>query len=106
MKLSIRDGNLYADNLKLCYCEAGNGRDDLPTGRYTVETQFAHVHGKTLPDANGIGWIGAAHECDVVLGSVRGKHGLVPSQSYVSRLLALLEVAEGRGQTVILEIEQ
>lgn len=105
MKLSIRDGCFYADNIFLCYCEAGNGRDDLLPGRYEVETQFAHVHGKTLPDAVGLGWIGTDRGCDLLLGSVRGKHGLVPSQSHVRRLLALLEVAEGRGETVMLEVE-
>ena len=105
MKLSIRDGNLYADNLKLCYCEAGNGRDSLQPGHYPVETQFAHVHGKTLPDAVGLGWLGDIVGCDVVLGHVLGRDGLLPSANPVRRLLALLEVAEGRGQTVMLEVE-
>lgn len=105
MKLSIRDGCFYADNLKLCNCEVGNGRPNLPTGCYPVETQFAHVHGKTLPDAVGLGWIGDLVGCDVILGHVFSRDGLLPSANPVRRLLALLEVAEGRGETVTLEVE-
>lgn len=104
MNLSVKDGVFYADNLQLCYCEAGNGRPNLPTGRYEVAKQFSHVHGKVLPDAYDLGWIGATHECDIVLGGVRGKNGVVPSQNSLGRLLALLEVAEGNGSTVWLEV--
>lgn len=104
MNLSIKDGILYVDNLRFCLAEAGNGRPNLPTGRYEVATQYAHVHGKVLPDAIGLGWIGASHECDVVLGSVRGRNGVLPSQGSLSRLLAMLEVAEGNGSTVWLEV--
>lgn len=71
MKLLISDGVFYVDNVFLCYCEAGNGRDDLQLTRCEVSTQFAHAHGKVLPDAVGLGWIGNHDECDIVLGSVR-----------------------------------
>ncbi len=104
MNLSIKDGVLYADNLRFCLAEPGNGRDRLPTGYFEVTTQYAHVHGKVLPDAIGLGWIGAGYECDCVLGSVRGRNGVLPSQGSLSRLLAMLEVAESAGRPVWLEV--
>lgn len=104
MNLSVRDNTLYADNLKLCYCEAGNGRPNLPHGRYEVATQFSHVHGLILPDAIGLGWIGASPECDVVLGGVRGRNGVIPSPSALGRLLALIEAKEDMGAAVTLEV--
>jgi len=104
MKISVKDGALYADNMFLCYCEAGNGRDDLPNGRFEAATQFSHVHGKVLCHAYDLGWIGACRGCDLVLGGVRGKNGIVPSQNSLSRLLAMLEVAEGAGNAVWLEV--
>lgn len=106
MNLSIRDGMFYADNVFLCYCEAGNGRPDIPTGRYEVTTQYSHVHGKVLADAYDLGWVGADPVCDIVLGGVRGKNGVVPSPNSLGRLLALLEVAEGNGSAVWLEVER
>lgn len=104
MKLKIDNGSLFADNIFLCYAGAGNGRPNLPTGHYPVSTQYAHVHGKTLADAVGLGWIGASPECDVVLGGVRGRHNVIPSQSAFGRLLALLETSEDIGQAVTLEV--
>ena len=106
MNLSIRDNTIYADNLKLCLCEAGNGRPNLPTGRYEVATQFSHVHGRILPDAIGLGWIGASPECDIVLGGVRGRNGVIPSPSALGRLLALIEAKEDIGAIVMLEVEK
>lgn len=106
MKLSISDGTFYVDNIRLCFCEAGNERENLPDGRFEVATEYSHAHGCVLPDAINLGWIGPLSGCDVVLGSVRGRDGLVPSSPVVGRLLALLEVAEGRGEAVWLEIAQ
>ena len=104
MRLKIENAHLYADNVFLCYAGAGNGRPNLPAGHYPVATQYAHVHGKTLADAVGLGWIGAAYECDVVLGGVRGRSGPVPSPTALGRLLALLEQCEDLGQAVTLEV--
>lgn len=109
MNLSIRDNALYADNLFLCYCEAGNGRTDFESRSGEVSTQYSIAHKQELPHAFGFGWIGPATsrdvpECDIVLCSIHaGKH-IVPCTSYVSRLLAMLEVAEGSGKTVELVI--
>jgi hypothetical protein len=106
MNLSIRDNMIYADNLKLCLCEAGNGRPNLPHGRYEVTAQFSHVHGRILPDAIGLGWIGASPECDIVLGGVRGRNGVIPSPSALGRLLALIEAKEDMGTTITLEVQK
>ena len=104
MNLSIKGDAFYIDNVFLCHCAAGNGRQNLPTGRFEIATQYSHVHGKVLPDAIGLGWIGAGYECDCVLGSVRGRNGVLPSQGSLSRLLAMLEVAESAGRPVWLEV--
>jgi hypothetical protein len=104
MKLRIENGALYADHVFLCYAGAGNGRPNLPAGHYPVATQFSHVHNKALADAVGLGWIGATHQCDVVLGGVRGRSGPVPSPTALRRLLALIESAEDHGQAVTLEV--
>ena len=105
MNLSIKEFSFYIDNLFLCHCEAGNGRAYLPVGRYEVSTQFSHHHGKTLPNADGLGWIGASPECDAILVSVRNRNESVPSHAGLGRLLAILEVAEDSGRSVVLEVE-
>lgn len=104
MKLRIEDNEFYVDNLRLCHAGAGNGRPNLPTGRYEVVTQYSVHHGQILPDAIGLGWLGPFNECDVVLGGVRGRNGVIPSPSSTNALLARLEIAEGTGQTITLEV--
>lgn len=105
MKLSIRDNTLYVDNIKVCFAEVGNGRPHIPVGRYQVVTEFSHTHGVTLPDAIGLGWIGASPGCDVVLGRVRGRNGVIPSRTDLGRVLAMIETAEDRGTNVFLEVK-
>lgn len=51
-----------------------------------------------------IDWIVNVPECDIVLGSVRSRQSLIPCASYVGRLLAILEVAEGSGKTIELVV--
>lgn len=104
MNLSIKGDAFYVDNVFLCHCAAGNGRQKLPTGRFEIATQYSHTMEKILADAYGLGWIGAEPGCDIILGSVRGRASIVPSQGSLGRLLALLEVAEGAGNTVWLEV--
>ncbi len=106
MKLSLRSNKLYADNVFICFAGAGNGRPILPTGHYPVSTQYAHIHGRTLADAIGLGWIGPSAECDVVLGGVRGRAGVIPSQHAFGLLLAKLEDCEDRGVSVTLEVQK
>ena len=104
MQLLITNGTFYVDNLKFCYCEAGNGRPSIPTGHYEVFTQFSPEHGAVLPDVVDLGWVGASSGCDVVLGGVRGRNGIVPSTNCLGRLLALIENTEGIGKSVRLEV--
>lgn len=106
MKLTLVNTALYADNLFFCYAEAGHGRDDLQPGSYPLSTQFSHAHGRELPLATGLGWIGDdAAACDIVVGRVRKDDALLPCSGHVKRLLAMLEAAEGRGQASTLVIE-
>lgn len=106
MLLTLANGVLRADNVFLCCAGVGNGRPNLPAGRYPVSTQYAHVHGRTLADAVGLGWIGPLAECDIVLGGVRGRSGVIPSQHAFSILLAKLEDCEDRGISVTLEVSE
>ncbi len=105
MQLLIKDGFLYADNAFLCYCDAGNGRNDLPVGRYEIAAQYSHAHGRELAHAYDLGWLGPFSECDVILGGVRGRYGVIPSPASTSALLARLEVAEDAGRNVVLEVK-
>jgi hypothetical protein len=105
MKLHIKENSLYADNMFLCYCDAGNGRNDLPVGRYEIAAQYSHAHGRELAHAYDLGWIGDERGCDVVLGRVRGRNGVIPSPASTSALLARLEVAEDAGRNVVLEVK-
>ena len=104
MKVGIENGRMYLNNTHFCLVEAGNGRDCILSGSYELSSQFSHSHGRVLPKADGAGWIGAAAGCDIILGGVRGRGGLVPSKSFVESLLARIEVEEGLGRTPILEI--
>ena len=97
MKLSISGNTLYADNLKVCFCEAGNERTSIPAGHYPVTIEFSHVH-------DGIGWIGASHGCDIVLGGVIGSSGVIPSRNPLGRLLAMIQAKEDMGSSVTLEV--
>ena len=105
MNLRIENNELYVDNMRLCLAGAGNGRPNLPTGRYEVVTQYSAHHGKILPDAIGLGWLGPFSGCDIILGGVRGRNGVIPSPSSTSALLAKLEVAEDNGSKVTLEVK-
>lgn len=91
--------------MPLCKAGAGNERTTLPVGRYEVATQFSHTHGDVLPNAAGLGWLGASRSCDVILGGIRGGNGVVPSSASLNALLAKLEVAEGEGQSIVLEVK-
>lgn len=106
MNLRIENSELYVDNMRLCFAGAGNGRPNLQPGRYEVVTQYSTHHGKILPDAVGLGWLGPFSECDVILGGVRGRAGVIPSQHAFGLLLAKLEDCEDRGVSVTLEVQK
>jgi hypothetical protein len=105
MRFLIDNGRMYLNNVHFCLAEAGNGSSNLQAGTHTLTSQFSHGHGDVLPNADGAGWIGADCRCDIVLGGVRGRNGVIPSKPYVEVMLARLEVAEGDGQRVTLEIK-
>ncbi len=108
MKIEADDGTLFINQRHFCRCEAGNGRDDLPNGKFpvTIGTAF-HLDGNpVLPYADGLGWLGHFPGCDLVLGSVRGRNALLPSQTCTSGLLHQLERAEQDGQSATLVIDQ
>lgn len=104
MQFLIKGGSLYADNVFLCHCDAGNGRNDLSTGRYEVAAQYSHAHGRDLAHAYDLGWIGDERSCDVVLGRVRGRNGVIPSRNALGRVLGLLESCEYSGREASLVI--
>lgn len=110
MKLSIKDGALYADNLFFSYCEVTHGSDSIQPGRYAVEARYSHHHGEDLPHVESVGWIGpATHRndttCALILGRIRGRANVLPCPSFVIRLLAMLNEAEDRGESVTLVVE-
>ena len=109
MKLLLKNGALYVDQLFFSYAGAGNGRDALQPARYQVSTQYSPAHGCELPNASGLGWVGPAigadaPQCDIVLGRVLNGDALMPCANHVGRLLALVETAEGRGAAVELVV--
>ena len=112
MKLSIEDGILSVDNVRVCYAKAGNGSDSIQLGQYPVTTQYSATHKQELPLAVGLGWIGPANgddasACHIVLGSVLKTSvasGLLPCAGNVRRVLSLLEAAEDRGALVELSV--
>ena len=106
MKLALIDGTVYVDNLFFCYAEAGHGSSTLRPGNYPVSTQFSHTHGRELPLAQDLGWIGDDPDaCDIVLGRVRKGNALLPCGAHVGRLLALIEATVDRGSSTTLVIE-
>ena len=106
MKLLISNGALYVDGLFFAYAGGKNGRATLRPGRYPVSTEFSPAHGRELPLAQDLGWIGDdPTECDVVLGRVRKGDTLLPCSAHVGRLLALVDASDERGATTTLVIE-
>ncbi len=104
MKLTVSNGKAYINCVFFCLVEPGNGRINLRSGTHPLTTQFSHAHGDVLPNADDAGWLGASRSCDIVLGGVRGRGGLIPNESFVSALLARLEIEESMGRTPKLEI--
>ena len=107
MIITIENGDLClgTNRMYLCKAGAGNGRANIPTGIYEVATQFSHAHGAVLPNATDLGWLGADRGCDVVLGNVRSHDGVIPCSASLVALLSRIEVAEGLGQYIELEVK-
>lgn len=108
MNLLISSGILFADNVMLSYVRPGNGRTNLPPGRFPVSAAFSHQHGDVLANVGGLGWMGATDAdgpaLDVILGRVLNGDDLLPCATVLRRLLGLLEAAENKGELVTLEI--
>ena len=107
MKIELDNGTLFVNQRVFCHAKISNETRDLRPGIYSVVigTAFHLDGGPVLPEAVGLGWIGHLPGCDIILGHVLGRDGLLPSANPVRRLLALFEVAEDRGETVMLEVE-
>lgn len=106
MKLLIEQGVLYINNRNLCFAEPGNGRANLLAGIGSVRMEFSHVLGRALPFSDTHGWIGADRECDIVLGQLRSRNGLITSQPVLDVLVAKIVEAEDTGLAVTLEVRK
>lgn len=104
MKIEIDNGAMYINDRFFCYAEAGNGRTDIEPGASEVRSEYSHHHGRVLPYADNHGWIGAAKECDIVVGRVRARDGIIPCAAHLGSLLNRLEQAEFDGSTTSLQV--
>ena len=106
LHLELQHGVLYVDNVKFCYYEvsANDGRKDLPKGTYVAEARYAHSFGKVLPHIESIGWAGADAGCQIILGRVRAKSGLIPDGYIVQVLISAIEAASDLGDQVLAEV--
>lgn len=105
MKISFDDvGTVRVDNVKFCYWELGNDREDIPAGSYPVEARFAHAYGKILPHVDGVGWIGSDTGAAIIFGKVRNRANVLPDNCLVQRLVACIEAAADSGQMVTAEM--
>ena len=98
MLLTIDNGTLLINNRYFSRAEAGNGREDIPTGfhKATVTEEGIRV--------SGVGRIGADSDSDIVLGRVRGRDRLLPCADTVRLLLRDVSRAVGRGESITLEV--
>lgn len=104
MKIVIDNGIMFVDNRRVCSAGAGKGRPSLRTGVGELKTDFSDEHETVLLHADGYGWIGPTPECDVVLGKVRHRTGVIPCVSTFGHVFALVEGAEADGKKVVLEV--
>lgn len=107
MKLHIENSVMYCNGLMFCRAEAGNGRSSIPDGVSKVEVLTATEHG-TVPMAYAEhhGWVGGLSGCDIVVGRVMGRNGILPCLSTQKRLVSLCESAADRGEQVTVEVQQ
>ena len=104
LKLVIENGTLFVGNRKVCSAGAGNGRTSLRAGKGAVKTDFSDEHDTVLIRADGLGWVGPAPECDIVLGQVRHRNGVIPCATVFHHVFTLVEHAEEVGEPVSLEV--
>lgn len=105
MKLRIEHDTLFLNNQHFCWVEAGNGRGTIESGTGKVFTKYSPEHERVLAYSTAHGWIGAYPECDIVLGRVRHRTGLLPSVAELDRLVYHLEEHEfGDGEQCTLRV--
>lgn len=105
MRLLFKGNALYKNGMIYCRAEAGNGRIEVPVGIYKVEVLTATEHGSVpMPYAHGLGWVGGLVGCDLVVGRITGRHGLLPSLDTQNHLVALCELVADAGEYVTLEV--
>mgnify|MGYP000326564644 CR=1 FL=1 len=105
MILEINNGVLYVDNVRFSLARLTDGSKDVRLETREVRTQYSHNHGRVLPIADGLGWLGADDLCAVVVGDVRGSNGAIPCLATEHRLVARIEAAEEFGVPVLIEIK-
>jgi hypothetical protein len=105
MRFEIDDRAIYVDGLFLCYVGAGNGCSTIRSGYYPLEATYSHAHRKNLVRADGLGWVGASAEHDIVVGRVRNRDDVIPCQSFERRIFALVEAATEAGQRAELVVK-
>lgn len=106
MRLTIQGNRLYCDKLMFSHCEVKDGNGDKSLSG-TVEARFSHHHGRELPIADGLGWLGADHQVSVVLGNVVKSDGsVIPCKLAEARLLGMINYHAELGRRITLEIEK
>ena len=106
MKLRIESGALYLNNKHFCLVRAGDGRNGIRSGSGKAYTKYSPEHGRVLAYSAEHGWLGASPECDIVLGRVRHRSGVLPCVAELDRLVWHLEEHEfGDGEPCTLTVK-
>ena len=106
MKLLIQGDCLYVDNIRFSHCEVKDEYRNKPFS-CEAEARFSHHHSRELLHADGLGWVGAASECSVVLGRmVRGDGSVIPCLVTESRLIGIANFASEQVKRITLETEK
>lgn len=100
MKVTFSEGVCRVDNVKFGYY---NGTD-LLAGTYDLEARYSHKHGRVLPHADGLGWIGSDPDCAIIIGKVRNRADVLPDGHLVRVLTAHIEAADESGIKVLAEV--
>lgn len=106
MKLSIQGNRLYVDNLMFSHCEVKDGHGDKPFSG-TAEPRYAHSMGRELLHVDGLGWLGADHQCAIRVGRVvRSDGSVMPCSVTEARLMGVANWTVEQGKRITLEIER
>lgn len=105
MKLEVVGNRLYVDQMLFCHCGVNHGDGD--TYFYgTVEPRYSHSHGRELPIADGLGWLGGDASCAIVVGRViNGDGKVLPCKLTETRLMTLVNMSDELGMNISLEVK-